>query len=295
MSAPTKIAFIGLGAMGAPMAKRLIASGHDIALFDARTGAAETIDQQRAAKSASAAVEGRDVVITMLPTAAIVAAVLTAEDVRAALAPGAAVIDMSSSEPHATKALGATLAEQDVALIDAPVSGGVARAEKGTLAIMVGGSAEHFARAAPLLQAMGSSVTHVGPLGAGHAVKALNNLMSAGGLLLAAEAFAAGVKFGVDPRTMLAVINGSSGKNNSTEAKFAPFVFSRAFNSGFALDLMVKDLGIALALQESTETPNDLSSTVLGAWRTAQAALGSGCDHTEIVRWVEDRAHVELK
>ncbi|HJQ83378.1 MAG TPA: NAD(P)-dependent oxidoreductase, partial [Candidatus Binatia bacterium] len=207
---------------------------------------------------------------------------------------GAVLVDMGSSAPVGTVALGKELASRGVGMLDAPVSGGVARAEAGTLAIMVGGDAALLARCRPILAAVGGRIFATGGLGSGHAVKALNNLVSATGLVAAAEALLAGRRFGIDPGVMLEVFNASSARNDSTERKFGPFVFSRSFDSGFALDLMVKDLGIALDLAGATGVPLRLGAACRDVWLAAQAALGAGADHTEVVRWLEQVAGATL-
>jgi 3-hydroxyisobutyrate dehydrogenase len=201
---------------------------------------------------------------------------------------------MSSSAPVGTAALGRRLAEHGIGMLDAPVSGGVPRAEDGTLAIMVGGDSALVERWRPLFAAMGEHVFATGPLGSGHAVKALNNLVSAAGLVAAAEALLVGRRFGVDPGVMLDVFNASTARNNSTERKFRPFVFSRSFASGFSLDLMVKDLGTAVDLAAATGTPVRLGAACHDLWASAQAELDAGADHTEVVRWLEHAAGTSL-
>ncbi len=156
------------------------------------------------------------------------------------LAKDALIIDMSSSVPVDTQSLGKTLAERGIGLVDAPVSGGVRRAIDGTLAIMAGGDAALVERARPVLQAMAKSVFATGPLGSGHAMKALNNYVSAAGLVAACEALLVGRRFGLQPDTIIDVLNASTGKNNSTDVKMKQFVISESFASGFSLALMAK-------------------------------------------------------
>ena len=287
-----RIGFIGLGRMGRPMAARLLASGVVLHVFDARRETAIAFAGAHAGKPARSLADlaaDCDAVITMLPDGDTVHRVVAGEGDRLldGLAPGSVVIDMSSSAPSGTVALGRLLAEHGVGMLDAPVSGGVPRAEQGTLAIMVGGEAPLRERCRPLFMAMGTSVFATGRLGSGHAVKALNNLVSAAGFVAAAEALLVGRRFGVDPAVMLEVFNASTARNNSTEQKFGPFVFTRTFASGFALDLMVKDLGIAMGLAAETGTSVRLSSICQDVWAAAQAALPAGADHTEVVRWLE--------
>jgi 3-hydroxyisobutyrate dehydrogenase len=185
--------------------------------------------------------------------------------------------------------LAASLAERGVRMIDAPVSGGVSGAETGRLTVMVGGGAADLETAGPLLENFGR-VVHVGPIGSGHAVKALNNLLSATHLWITSEAMLAGARFGIDAEVMLSVFNGSSGRSGSTENKWPNFIRPGTFNSGFALRLMVKDMGIAIQLAEQVGAPSVLGADALGVWRQAAEALPPTADHTEIARWLAARA-----
>jgi 3-hydroxyisobutyrate dehydrogenase len=299
---PATIGFIGLGRMGFPMARNLGRAGYRIAAHDVNGAAlARACDATgaEAAGSLKAIGERCVAVITMLPDGKAVREVLlgpggTADCVLEGLAPGGIVIDMSSSSPVGTRELGARLAARGVAMLDAPVSGGVRKAADATLAIMVGGDAGSVARCRPLLEAMGKQIFMTGPLGSGHAMKALNNYVSAAGLVAAAEAVLAGQRFGLDPKTIVYVLNASTGMNNSTLNKFQPFIFSRAFDSGFSLDLMVKDLRTAIEVARATGSPTPLGDACLEAWTEAQAALGAGADHTAVVRHWEKLAGTEL-
>lgn len=293
------VIFIGLGAMGAPMAARLSAAGHRLSVCDAepvRT-AAVAADIGAAALApddlVTAAAQVRTVVL-MLPDSPAVETVLQGPGgLLHALSPGTTVLDMGSSRPTSTVALAAAADDLAVALLDAPVSGGVAKARTGELAIMVGGRAHDLAQVQSVLAVLGT-VTHVGRAGAGHAMKALNNLLSAIGLAAASEVLAVGASFGLEPAVMLAVLNGSTGRNHATEVKMERFVLSRSFDSGFALRLMVKDLRTALDLAHDTGTPVPLGAGCLEQWTAAARALGPDADHTEIAAYVEARAGVEL-
>ncbi len=228
----------------------------------------------------------------MLPTTDVVERVLLGGNapVVAALRKGAVIIEMSSGVPTHTRTLAASAAERGVRLIDAPVSGGVARAVTGDLAIMVGGDAAVLDDVRPVLMAMGSSMAYAGPIGAGQAVKALNNLVSAGGYLIAAEAVVVGRKFGLDAATIVDILNAPSGMNNSTKNKFKQHWLSGTFGSGFGLDLMVKDLGIALDLAATTGAATPFSTLCREMWADAAAKLGAGADHTAIAKIVEEGA-----
>ena len=293
-----RIGFIGLGSMGRPMAARLRGAGFALTVFDARAEAVQECIRDGAAAAAVPADVARhcDVVITMLPNGDIVRSVVFDCDncLLAAMPPHGVLIDMSSSSPTGTRSLGRTLAERGIAMLDAPVSGGVPRAETGTLSIMVGGDAAVIDRCRPVLQAMGERIFTTGPLGSGHAMKALNNLVSAAGLVAATEALLIGRRFGLDPNVMIDVLNASTGRNNSTENKFKQFVLSRRFASGFSIDLMVKDLTTAVDLAHATGTPAPFSATCRELWAAAQGQLESGADHTAVVRWFEMLAKATL-
>lgn len=287
------VGFVGLGMMGQPMAARLYGAGHRLAVHDVLASARErfvaehpgTLDLPSLRDLA-----GARVAILMLPNSDIVdEVVLGAGGLLEVLAEGATVIDMSSSEPMRTQALARALADRGNDFLDAPVSGGVRRAVDGTLSIMCGGEAAAFEEQKPLLSAMGRTVTHVGPAGAGHAMKALNNYVSAAGLVAAVEALHVGARFGLDPDVMVDVLNGSTGRNNTTEVKVRPFMLSGRFDSGFALRLMAKDLGIAIGLAEAIGEPMRLGEDVLRIWRDAAQALPADADHTEMFRYLQHR------
>jgi 3-hydroxyisobutyrate dehydrogenase len=203
-----------------------------------------------------------------------------------ALAAGTVVIDMSSSDPLATRALAPALRSRKVEFLDAPVSGAIAKAKDGTLAIMVGGEAQVLEKAAPLLRAMGTDIFHVGPLGAGHAVKALNNYLGAAGTLAGFEALLVAQAFGLEPRKVFEAINASTGRNSTTERKIPQQILTGAFASGFKLALMTKDVGIAATLARDLRISAPYLHTTLRLWKAAQAALPPGADHTEIFKFL---------
>jgi len=292
------IGFLGIGTMGWPMAAQLAKAGYALAVRDLSAERVAAFIAEHSAETAptNAALAARsDIVITMLPTSREVEAALTAEDgLLAGLRPGALLVDMTSGSPTATQGLAGQVAAAGGHMIDAPVSGGVARARTGDLAIMVGGEAADIARAEPVLRCMGSSVVRAGPVGAAHAMKALNNLMSAAGFLIGAEALLIGRKFGLDPATMVDILNASTGMNNSTQRKFKQMVISRRFDGGFGLDLMVKDLTIALDLAKETATPAPFAALCREMWAAAQAMLGPGREHTELAKLSERLAGAEI-
>ena len=294
MSAPAqggalrRVAFIGIGNMGWPMAARLVGAGFEVVACDAAPGRAARFAADVggvAADDAAAAARGADAVITILPTSKQVGEAIAA--MGDALAPGMLLIEMTSGVPTATRGFAEALAPRGVAVIDAPVSGGVPRAKSGELAIMLGGEAADVARADPVLRAMGTALTHVGGVGAGQAMKALNNLVSAAGFLIGVEALLIGQRFGLDPAQMVQVLNASTGMNNSTQKKFSQFVLSRRFDAGFGLDLMAKDLGVALAVAHDTATPAPFAALCREMWAAASTMLGPGQDHTAMAQFSE--------
>lgn len=287
LMAPACILMIGLGAMGIPMAARLKGAGFTLRGADpsaeARARFAAEIGEAFAS-AAEAVADGRvDGVITMLPNSKIVReALLGADDLAGRLRPGTLIIDMSSSVPTDTVALERDLAARGLELIDAPVSGGVKRAIDGSLAIMAGGPLARIERARPLLAAMGTSIFATGPIGSGHAMKALNNYVSAAGLIAACEALMVGKSFGLEAETIVDVLNASTGRNNSTEVKMKPFVIPESYTSGFALALMAKDLAIAADLATHLRLDIPQIQSVARIWQEARDTLEPGADHTAI-------------
>jgi 3-hydroxyisobutyrate dehydrogenase len=289
MTALPRIGFVGLGNMGRPMAENLLKAGFALAVADADPARlAGLVVRALLPASLAALGEMSEIVITMLPDGKIVRTALLGNDgVLDGLKPGSLVIDMSSSAPVGTRELGAELADRGIALVDAPVSGGVKRAVDGTLAIMVGGADADIERCRPLLAAMGRDIFPTGPLGSGHAMKALNNYVSAAGLAAAAEAVLVGQRFGLDPTTMVDILNASTGRNNATENKFKQFIVPKRYTAGFTMGLMAKDLRTALETAEATHTPAPLAAACIALWNAAEAKLGPAADHTEIARYLE--------
>jgi 3-hydroxyisobutyrate dehydrogenase len=287
---PERIGFVGLGNMGAPMARHLVAAGYAIVAADANPVALANFCASARCERARSLIDlGRAcrLVITMLPDGAAVRQVLLGtEGIAAVLAPESVILDMSSSEPLGTRELGAQLAKSSICLVDAPVSGGVKRAVEGTLAIMAGGNPVAISRCRPVLARLGK-VFCSGASGSGHAVKALNNYLSAVALAATAEAMMAGERFDIEPAVMLEILNHSTGRNSATEQKYPAFVLPRSFDSGFALGLMAKDLRIALGMAESLGTPSELLGQCAALWSRAERLLGFSADNTEVVRYLE--------
>jgi 3-hydroxyisobutyrate dehydrogenase len=281
-----KLGFVGLGHMGVPMTARLVAAGHDVRGFDVDPDARTHVGRAAVGSLAEAAA-GADAVVLMLATSAIVRQVVLDQGLLDALEPGAFVVDMGSSDPTQTRELAAEAAARGFGYVDAPVSGAVVGAEAGTLTIMFGGTAEELARCEPFFAALGRKIVHAGPVGAGHALKALNNLLSATNFLITLEAVAAGARFGLDPKVMVDAINDSTGRSWATEHKVPQFVEPRSFTSGFAMRLMVKDIQTARALAHATSSPFALGDASVALWEQAAEALPDEADHTEIALWLE--------
>jgi|GEM_PF-152419 len=292
MTAGVRILFVGLGQMGLPIARRLRAAGAAVVGLDQNRDAIKVF-AGGATSDDRATASYADILITMLPDDRVVrAALLGEQDLAARLKPGGLVIDMSSASPKATRQTAQTLATRGLRLVDAPVSGGVARAEKGDLAIMLGGAAVDAREAQLALAPLARSIIHAGPVGAGHAAKALNNFVSASALVATCEALIVAERFGIAPETMTDILNGSSGKTNTSEAKLKPFILSGTYGSGFALSLMVKDLGIAsdLAVQMGVDVADFAAAERL--WHAADVVLGPGADHTEMHRYLQEAIEV---
>ena len=283
------IAFIGLGMMGAPMSRCLARAGYPLLLSDidserTRNLCAEldarALDAESAAKASA--------LITMLPNSDIVEDVLLAQGWADRMPPGATIIDMSSSVPTRSRALATVLTGKGLSYLDAPVSGGVKKAESGTLAILVGGEPELASRWKDLLEVMGDSILHIGDAGSGHAAKALNNYVSASGLMATVEALHVAERFGIAPDEMTRVLNASSGRTNTSENKVAQFMLSETFASGFSLKLMDKDLGIAADLARELSYPMQLGEHGIALWHRIAEQAGSGTDHTEMYKLMRD-------
>ena len=272
-----KVGFIGLGLMGSLMSANVAKAGHTLQSFD--------LNGKGNRGSAEDAAHSAQVLITMVPDGkAVRKAVLAALP---GLAPGAIVIDMSSSDPATTRELGAMLKKKGIHMLDAPVSGAKAKAADGTLALMVGGDAKLLKKVRPVLSRMGSEIFHTGGLGSGHATKALNNYLGAAGTIAGMEALLVGEKFGLNPKTLIDVINASTGKNSTTERKIPQQVFTKAFASGFQLALMTKDVGIARGIARVARVETPYLRNTLKIWRDALNRLPAGADHTEMYHYLK--------
>jgi 3-hydroxyisobutyrate dehydrogenase-like beta-hydroxyacid dehydrogenase len=291
-SADRTVGFVGLGAMGAHMAARMIDAGHHLAIFDTRAEAVapHVARGARACNSAGAVADAADTVLVSLPTPDIVRAVA------GELATGDAIeafVDLSTTGPEVAAEVAAALSAAGVACLDAPVSGGVAGAQAGTLTIMAAGDEALFQSLRPLLETLGRNVVLVGAEpGQGQLAKVLNNLLSASAIAITGEALALGVHGGLSARTLLDVFNSSSGRNTASADKFPRHVLPRTFGAGFRLELMDKDVQLCLAEARRQQVPMALGSAVGELWARAAASAAAGADCTEIVRMLEHDAGV---
>ncbi len=279
-----KIGFIGIGNMGWAMAKNVVKAGYDVTAYDTDAARVRRFADETGQRGSTtlADLADRNVVVTMLPTGPIVRQVLVDGGLGARLASGAIVVDMSSSEPLGTRELGDALAQHGVALIDAPVSGGVARAETGTLAIMYGSEdAIALETVLPVLKTMGDRLFATGGLGSGHAMKALNNFVAAAGFAATSEALMIGQAFGLDGNTMVDILNVSTGRNFFTDIVMKDHVIGGRHATGFAVGLLAKDVRIAAELGEQMGRHAPVLDLVRDRWAYARDVVGPTKDNTE--------------
>ena len=292
------IAFLGLGAIGRPMAARIAAAGLPLTVWNRTASRADEFAREhRSRKAATPADAARDadVVITCLPTSRDVAGLLDGPDgIVAGMREGATLVDCTSGDPPTSRGIRDKLAARHIDFIDAPVSGGTTGAQKGTLTIMVGGDPKTLERVRPVLETFGQKIVHCGDVGAGDAVKAINNALLATHILAAAEGLAALVKLGVNPRVALDVINASSGRSNTSMNLFPERVITRAFPRTFRLALLEKDVGIAAEVARETRVPAPVLQLTADLFRIARGELGEVADHVEAVKMVEQWAGVEI-
>lgn len=300
------IAFLGLGAIGRPMARHLAAPPFELTVWNrthARALAFAAESSARAADTPADAARGAAVVLTCLPTSREVEALLdgggSAPDASAGLlarmTPGTVLVDCTSGDPATSRRIAARLAERGIDFVDAPVSGGTAGAERGALTVMCGGDAAAVARVRPVMERFGETIVHCGPVGAGHAVKAVNNALLGVHVWSAGEGLAALAKAGVDPAVALDVINSSSGRSFTSASLFPERVLTGAFPRTFRLALLSKDAGIAADLARAGRVPSPLLQLTAELLRLAHASLGDDADHVEAVRVIEQWAGAEIR
>ena len=293
-----KVAFIGIGNMGRPMASNIAKRGHEVFLFDANPAAAAS-----AAKEAGATALGSlsevsvaEIIVTMLPDGKVVREVALGKNgIAAAAKPGTIVVDMSSSQPLITRDTGAALALSNITLIDAPVSGGVAKAVSGTLTIMIGGDdAEAIEKAKPVLACMGTTFFVVGKLGSGHAAKALNNVVGAGNYAVLADALLVGERYGIDRGMLVDIVNVSTGQSFISTVVMKQFVLPETFNTGFAIGLLAKDANIAAELSQDLGCMSPHIELTNRRWAEARDSLGGSADNSRaILAWAKARQELE--
>ena len=291
----TKVGFIGLGAIGRPMARHIVQKFDGMVWNRTATRAIE-FAQEHGAKAAATVpevVRWADVVITCLPTSREVREVVEREE--NGWRKGQLLIDCTSGDPASARATADWLKQRGIGFVDAPVSGGTSGAEAGKLTVMVGGEKDSFDRAKPFIEAFGSRIVHVGPPGAGHAVKAVNQVLLAINIQAAGEGLAALARLGVPAQAALEVINGSSGRSNVTENLIPQRVVTRAYPRTFRLALLDKDVGIALQLLRETGVPSDAAAESKKFMERTRKALGEEADHVEAIRVIEKQAGVEIR
>ena len=295
----SSVAFLGLGAIGRPMAARLAhAPGVTLSVWNRTPERAESFGREhgsRVAASPADAARGAEIVITCFPVSADVESVLGGEEgLLACMQAGATLVDCTSGDPATSKRIAAILAARGIGFLDAPVSGGTSGAEQGTLTVMVGGDAALLEEVRPVLGAFGKKIVHCGPVGSGDALKAVNNALLAVHLWSAAEGLAALSKAGVKAEVALDVINASSGRSNASMNLFPERVLTRAFPRTFRLALLDKDVGIAAGVTREQKVPAPLLQLTAELFRIAHTALGEEADHVEAVRIVEQWAAQEI-
>ena len=298
MSKPP-IGFVGLGVMGLPMAANLAQAGYSLTVYDKNPAAvekaAQAIPGAKAAQSPAEVAQASTMVVTMLPSGRYVQEVALGDGgLIHGFADGGLLLDTSSSEPWLTIATAEALAARGVAMVDAPVSGAQIGAQTGQLVFMAGGEQSALDRVMPLFDVMGKQVFHLGGVGAGHTMKCLNNMITAMTFMATAEGLAIGKKLGLDPEVMTDVLNVSTGGSWISQTQIKQRITSRTFDDAFKLELMVKDIGIAMAVAGVQAIPAPLCGVGQQLWRAALRRAGTGSSLSEMVRWVEAMTGVEI-
>jgi 3-hydroxyisobutyrate dehydrogenase len=293
------VAFLGLGAIGRPMAARLAhAQGITLAVWNRTAERGQSFGREHGARVAATpadAARGADVVITCLPVSADVESLLDGDaGLLATMSKGATLVDCTSGDPATSRRIAARLADRGIGFLDAPVSGGTSGAEQGILTVMVGGDAALLERMRPVLEAFGKKIVHCGPVGAGDALKSVNNALLAVNVWSTGEGLAALAKAGVRPEVALDVINASSGRSNASINLFPERVLTRAFPRTFRLALLDKDVGIAAGVAREQKVASPLLQLTAELFRLAHVELGEEADHVEAVRLIERWAGQEI-
>lgn len=293
------VAFLGLGAIGRPMATRIAAGGMPLAIWNRTLSKAQDLAKTTSARVATDpadAVKGAQVVVTCLSTSPDVASLLDGPTgLLAGVARGSILVDCTSGDPATSRSIAARLAERGVDFLDAPVSGGVSGAEKGTLTVMIGGTADVLERARPVIATFGQKIVHCGDVGAGDSVKAMNQFLLAVHIWSAGEALVGLVKEGVKPGVALDVINASSGRSNASMNLFPERVLTRAFPRTFRLALLDKDIGIAAGIARSHKIPAPVLQLTTDLMKLSRHTLGEEADHVEAVRVIEQWSGTQIE
>ena len=293
----SKIGFIGLGIMGKPMSKNLLAAGHALVVFDIDKAAVEELKKSGAEGGASPrdVASKANIIITMLPNSPHVKAVVLGKDgVIECAQKGSIVVDMSSIAPLVAREVSEALAQKGIRMLDAPVSGGQPKAIDGSLSIMVGGAQKDFDEVLPIFKAMGSSAVLTGGIGAGNVTKLANQIIVALNIAAVSEALVLATKAGVDPELVYKAIRGGLAGSTVLDAK-APLMLDRKFNPGFRIDLHIKDLGNVLETGHGIGVPLPLSAAVMEIMQALKVDRMGDKDHSAIVRFYEKLANIEVK
>ncbi len=293
-----KIGFIGVGHMGGPMAGQLVKKGFEVTAFDLREGALHAFAAEHGGKTAATLADagrGADAVIFSLPDDKVVRQVLFGDGLAEHLARGTVAIDMSSSAPAGTVAIGSELAQRGIDYVDAPVMGGVVFAQDATLDIMAGGDPVVVERCRPLFEAMGRKLYLCGVLGSGHMLKSLTNYINACAFANTLEAMVIGRKFGLDSQVMAEAVEAMcNGRQHPIAKKIVPHVLTRKYGTGMAMQFIAKDVKIAVDAAKSIGAAVPLGEKTAELWAAACEQLGGTRDQTEIARYWEDAAGVKL-
>lgn len=292
------IGFIGIGDMGTLMSQNLLKAGYPLVVYDLREKAMESLVRAGAEQASSPrdTASRSSIVITMLPASPDVETVMLGpKGVIKGAKSGDIAIDMSSSYPASTKMICERLATKGIRMLDAPVSGGTEGACEGTLSIMVGGEEKDYEECHPIFEAMGKNIYYLGKIGSGHTVKALNNLCSACNMAITSEALVVATKLGLSPDKVINVINSSSGRSWSSEFKFPNFVLNNAFNSGFTMGLMSKDVEMAIRLGRELHVPMFVGSVIQQLYNYYVGQGGGDDCSSSIIKLIEDWCGVKVR
>lgn len=296
MTEEKPVGFIGLGSMGGAIARRM-AAVQALLVHDLRSDAVVALVAAGATAASSVAelASHTSMVLVCLPTSDDVRSVIFGDDgLAGGMDAGGLIVDMTTGDPVATRAMAADLEARDITLVDAPVSGGPQGADEGTLAIMVGGPDAAFARCAPVLRTVSPNVIHTGGVGAGHTMKLVNNMISAGNRVVAMEAVSLGVRNGLDPALCVEIIQKSSGRSYMSEVAFPRFILTGTMDQGFTLGLMKKDVTLGTKLGADTDAPTPVADIVRARFEQAVEQMGPDTDISELMRLFEAAAGVKI-